>query len=292
MGDTWLLIDCNYLCHRARYTMDELSHNGQPTEIAYGFLSEVLSIQKQFDALYPVFCWDMGVSIRRDHYTPYKAQRQETPKNLSEEELGVAKKEARRFRKSTRDLRVHILPSMGYGNVLMSPRIESDDWIAKAALEISEKHPKDSCVIVTADHDMFQCLTEKVSMYDPRTRKETTYHSFVNDYKILPSRWADVKAYAGCISDNVRGVQGIGEKTAIQFLRNKLKPESKKAIAINSRGSKAIHKRNLKLVTLPWHETPEPNPHKSLPNERQWREGVRNLGMVTLLKIGPYTGVC
>jgi len=72
----------------------------------------------------------------------------------------------------------------------------------------------------------------------------------IGEYGIAPSQWADVKAIAGCSSDGVEGVRGVGEKTAAKFLRGNLKPASKAHQAIVAGNN--VWRRNLPLVRLPF----------------------------------------
>jgi len=279
MSKTWLVIDCNYLCHRALHSTHSLSHNGKPTGVAFGFFSTVLSIQETFRTPYVVFCWDQGPSVRKTFLPTYKARRY---RNDDEE----ARKLAKQYRFEARAIRTQYLPAVGFANNLYQLGLEADDWMAATARVIEDRG--DQAVLVTADQDLFQCISPYVRFYNPATNKTITLQSFTKAYGIGPWQWADVKSIAGCSSDNVPGVRGVGEKTAIKFLLGKLKPTSKKHQSIVN--SMDVRKRNSRLVRLPWSETPKVKLKESLPSRKAWRNLMDELGMKMLRNQGPFLG--
>jgi len=95
-------------------------------------------------------------------------------------------------------------------------------------------------------------LKDNVSIFKG---KGILYHEkhFIDQYGISPFQWKDVKAIAGCKSDEVPGIKGVGEKTAIKFILKQLK--GKKYDLITSEESKKIIERNKKLVYLPHSKT-------------------------------------
>ena len=283
----WLLIDANYLCHRAHHSVGPLSHNGTPTGVTFGVLSSLLNYQERFEAPNAVFCFDLGESIRKRDYPQYKANRGKNP--LPEDPDEAAEELLRRcnFRWEVHNLREVILPRIGY-QVLAEPHFEADDMIAVAARWI-DRNTCDDAVIISADHDLLQLLSPQVTMYSPARNKVHTIQSFRREYDIPAKDWWLVKAMAGCSSDNVAGIRGVGEKTALKYIKKQIKPGSARARKIEVEFD-GVCRRNSPLVKLPHTKTPKCEPIPSAPNRSEWEQLCKELGFQSLKNQGPYTG--
>jgi hypothetical protein len=123
------------------------------------------------------------------------------------------------------ELRLKVLTRLGFKNNFIQTGLEADDIIASVVKDHAWEF--DQVYIVTSDEDLFQLLHNNVSIYNPREKKFYTKEDFINEKGIEPEMWHWVKAVAGCSGDNVKGIKGVGEKTAIKFLRNELKPGNK-----------------------------------------------------------------
>jgi len=229
-----ILIDSNYLGHRARYTMKGLSHGAKGTGVIFGYLSQILHLSEMFKTNDLVLCWDSRKSIRKIGYPWYKKR-----KELTDEEREDLQDALRQFDL----LREEILPEIGFENILMSTGYESDDLFG----EIIKTWPG-SFVIVSADEDLFQLL-HGCRCYNPNKNKMMTSSRLFSEYGIKPKQWVMVKAIGGCSSDTVPGIPGVGEKTAIKYLKGELKPASKAFQSIEA--GKDVIARNLKVVSLP-----------------------------------------
>ena len=108
---------------------------------------------------------------------------------------------------------------------------------------------------------MYQLLT-RCNMYDPYKKEFMDQDRFIDEYKIPPSMWVDVKKMGGCTSDTVPGIpiirdseskkqMHVGEKTAIKFLLDELGENTKAYQSIISQEGKEIYARNGWLVELP-----------------------------------------
>lgn len=239
-----LLIDCNYLCHRARHTTGPLSYRGQPTGVIYGFLQQFFTLVQTVRPSRIAFIWDSKTSLRREHYSFYKQRRIKENHDPQEAQEAFQQFDL---------LREYILPKLGFNNVFMQEGYEADDIIAKICEDSTEP-----IVIATSDDDLLQLLELGVCIYNLGRREFYTYEDFVDDYRIDPQEWVEVKKIAGCSGDNVPGVQGVGEKTAVKYLLGELKPGSKKQQDIISNEGKQICKRNDWLVRLPLPGTEKP----------------------------------
>lgn len=232
-----LIIDSNAVCHRARHAMKGtgLSHNEMKTEVIFSFMNQIYSLAQYFNTNKFVFVWDSRESKRRKMYPDYKKRKQEkTPEEIEFDNLTLPQ-----FDK----IRCEVLPALGFNNIFMQNGYEADDIIATIVMQ-----HKDRFTIISRDNDLYQLLFY-AKMYDPQSKKMLDKKSFYKIYGIVPSKWAWVKATAGCTSDNVKGIYRIGESTALKYLRGELKDTAKTKAAIEESGD--LIRKNMKLVKLP-----------------------------------------
>jgi 5'-3' exonuclease len=249
-----VLVDVSCIGYRCFYSMISLSKKELKWGLVFGFLNELLKLASQFDTDEIYLCWDSQESIRKQQYPNYKANRRQ---NLSDEE----KKRLDIYYKTINKLRKKYLPKIGWYQNSICRGMEGDDVIASLAEMFSfgekvlKKKPQ-KITVVTSDQDMYQLLKIKnLQIYHPITKSIVTKQIFKDKYNIHPKQWAMVKAIAGCSTDNVSGVVGVGEKTAIKYLNgDKLSDNKMKDIR---RFIKKQVPLNLKLVSLP-HENMNP----------------------------------
>ena len=284
MNDTWLVVEGTFLCHRAFWAIGELSYKDNPTGVAFGFLSDVLRMQERFGAPYVVLAFDLGESKRQKIFPEYKANRHQFSSKATPEEIEKDKENRVQLHLQIRQLWRNTLPGLGYDNVLTCQGIEADDWIAQACQEIQRDFPRDECVIVTADHDLFQCISPSVRMFNPNQKKVHTYQSFFQRWGLYPKDWPRVKAIAGCSSDNIPGVPGIGEILAAKYLTGNLL-SGKRLEAIQNHTN--VITQNVELVTLPIQGTPECGIIKRTPKPEAWKREMKKLGMKSLSHLDP-----
>lgn len=237
-----LIIDANFICHQARYATGSLGFKSLRTGIIFGFLSSILQLGQQFRTNRLVFCWDdKKNSIRKTISEDYKANR---TKDKTDEE----KKEDRIAYKQFDAIREDILPDIGFQNNFIQTGLEGDDLMAR----IAKDRPFERVIIVTEDQDLYQTLRYgHVAVYHPRKKKYMTGDGFQRKYGIPPVQWLAVKMMAGCTTDNVAGIEGVGEKTAIKFLRHELKESSVVYQRIVSFGGQLTLGHNQVLVKIP-----------------------------------------
>lgn len=271
MSKTWLILDATYLCWRAFYSTGTLSHGDVQTGVIFGFLRDIFTFQQDHDTKRIVFCFDRGKLLRARDYPGYKANRHD--KQFSEEQTQTFIDMKHQMKR----LRVEILPQIGFRNIFSKVGYEADDMIAA----VCQNLPKgDEGIIIGADHDLYQLLGPRIIMWHPTTKKATTEDSFGHEYGVTPSQWIDVKAIAGCSSDNVIGVRGVGEITAARFLNGSLKVTSaafKKIVAGNN-----IWKANRHLVKLPYAGCPIPVLQRDKIDKQAWYAVLDSMGMKSL----------
>jgi len=232
-----MLLDCNGLCHALKHATKNLSYRGQRTGILFGFIKMLLKLQEAIKADEWVFAWDSSKGYLRQKECPqYKANRKA---DKTEEEKKLDEISYPQFN----TLRGQLLEDLGFGNILCFDGFESDDIMAAASFEKAE------IWIVTRDKDLYQCLKENVSIYDPIGEKPYRLSDLAGQWSCSPDEWVQAMAIAGCDTDNVKGVSGVGMKTAIKFVQGRLAPESKACASIYS--SVDMGERNFNLVSLP-----------------------------------------
>lgn len=278
----WLILDCHYLCHRALHTTGTLSFNDVLTGVVFGFLRDISTFQEVHQTDRLVFCFDSKESKRRELYPPYKQKRREQVEQMDGEELRLWQE----MRRQITNLRMEILPEIGFKNVFIQKGYEADDLIASVVLNSIDE--ADEAVIIGSDKDLYQLLTDRVSMWNPSKSKAITLRSFVTEYGITPDRWAEVKAYAGCNSDGVEGLEGIGEKTAAKYIAGKTNPKHK----VHQKLVEGIStfKRNLPLVRLPFEGVETFDLEIDTVDEKRWTKVTTDLGMRSIRDSVPITG--
>lgn len=267
MKQPLLVLDCHYLCYRAFHAQGELSFKGQMTGVVFGFLKSIRALKDEFQTDRVVFCFESNRLHRRDIYPDYKLGRH---KKQNEEE---------RMARQSFQMQVHLLerdylPRIGFQNIFNFLGYEADDIMAAIASKI-----RGEIILVTADMDMLQCLRENVIIYSPQKRKIFTDSWFYNTYQMLPKQWAVVKAIAGCSSDNVAGIPGVGEKSALRYVQGDLKS----GIYFDRiMAGKEIVRRNRQLVELPYGGCPVPEILEDKISKRGWLDVCGRLGMKSI----------
>lgn len=256
-----LIIDANNMGHRALHTTGPLSYRGVPTGVIFGIFSQTFSLLQKFHPSNVVFCWDSRESIRREKVPSYKANRRSEapPPELLEA-----------FQQFER-LREEIFPTIGLVNQFQHSGYEADDLIAQLAIDYPQQ-----CVICSSDDDLLQLLPW-ADIYSPGKKKLITRELFQQEWQLSPHNWAGVKAIAGCPGDNVIGVPGIGQKTAVEYLNGKLKQGGKKSEAIQS-FTQDRWEENLWLVELPLPGTPSVRIQPSKFNQQKFEKICTRLG--------------
>lgn len=244
-----LVIDGNFICHRAKYALQGLSYDGFNTGILLGFLSEVQNLCTMFKTNNVVFVWDSKTSFRKEQHPFYKSGRAKRKKERTKEEIEADKIAYEMFN----TIRRKVLPTLGFNNNFLQRGLEGDDLMHIIVQEQHKKQTTRETILVTGDEDMFQSIFPHVKLWNPGKRKMYTEKSFIEEYGITPSQWSLVKCWGGCKSDSVPGLERIGEKKVIQYLRGEMNKET--ATYQKFVNGKDIFDRNVDLVVLPHKKT-------------------------------------
>ena len=263
------IVDCNNICYRMRYNMPNLHLGKKDTAVAFGFLQSLLTLKYALDIDIFLFCWDSKRSIRKLIYPKYKSKRKA---NKTEEDLENDKA----FFKVMEELRIEILPALGFRNVFMKTGYEADDLMLRSAWD-SAWDIDDRFIFITEDFDLYQVLQNNKDVYHPRKEELVTWESFYKKYGIFPSNWVDVKCIAGCTSDTIDGVQkGLGEKTAIAYLKKDA--SAKRTALINNKKSIKIIEFNKQIVRLPLIGCPNIKLQRDVFNVKQFKKVCAKYG--------------
>lgn len=203
-----ILVDGNNLLFRSYYATaysGNLLKNskGFPTNALYGFVSMMNKIIQEEKPEYIAVAFDIGKNFRKQKYDFYKEGRQKTPDELRMQEPYARK----------------ILSGMGIPYFELAP-YEADDIIGTLAKKV-EEDPEFEGVIISSDRDLLQLISPQLEMKLLKQKDYIRYNveSFKKDYGIEPIRIIDMKGLSGDSSDNIPGVKGIGEKTALSLLQ-------------------------------------------------------------------------
>ncbi|MBA2252635.1 MAG: DNA polymerase I [Nitrospirales bacterium] len=198
---TFYLIDGSAYIYRAFFALPPLSNSkGQQTNAVYGFTTMLLKVLREHtpDCLAVVFD-EKGPTQRHVEYKEYKAQRPEMPHGMQAQIPLI--------HRVVQAMAVPVIRQVG---------LEADDLIGTLARK-AEAAGMD-VVVVTSDKDMFQLLTPTVRIYDPVKDKWIGEAECRERFGVEPARVVEVMGLMGDSIDNIPGVKGIGEKTAIKLI--------------------------------------------------------------------------
>jgi DNA polymerase-1 len=282
MGKVWLVLDVQNLAYRAMHTTGDLQHDGQPTGCLFGIFKEVLKLTERFDTRNVAWCFDSETKgVRETEFPSYKLTRRTKKRSPEDEEKRAA------MRGQVTRLRRTYLDRLGYRNVFYQEGYEADDLIAAVVLNLPKK---DKAVLVSGDHDLWQLISDRVSVYHPVNERHVTKYVFDQQWPGLrPQQWKLIKGIAGCKTDDVHGLEGVAEKTAVKAITSK-KMEFGELTATEKTIVKFVkgqqYRDNLKLVSLPY---PGTNTDLALivhrpPAPEAWGKVFKELGMTSLLR--------
>ncbi len=200
-----VLIDGSSILYRAFFALPHfVTKNGEPTGALYGFLRMLLHVLKEEKPDYLIIAFDKKApTIRHEIFADYKAQRPKMPDELSAQFETI--------HEILSAFKIPVLEKEGY---------EADDVIATVAKKAEEKGIE--TVVISGDMDLTQLIKDKIRV--KLTRKgvtkleEYTREKLKKDLGIYPEQIPDYKALRGDPSDNIKGVRGIGPKTAAKLL--------------------------------------------------------------------------
>ncbi|NIP22854.1 MAG: DNA polymerase I, partial [Phycisphaerae bacterium] len=195
------LIDGSSYIFRAYYAIRHLSNSkGFPTNAVYGFTAMLFKFLKDYEPTHLAIVFDSkGKTFRDDIYPLYKANRSEPPEDLVPQ-----------FDKIFEMVDAFNIPQVQLEG------FEADDLMGTISKKVEENGAE--VVLVTGDKDFCQLVSDKVTLLDTMKNKITGIDEVKEKYGVSPERVIDVFALAGDAVDNIPGVKGIGEKTAVSLI--------------------------------------------------------------------------
>jgi len=203
-----ILVDGNNLLFRSYYAT---AYNGNfmknskgfPTNALFGFTNMINKILNEEKPTHIIVAFDKGKTFRHEKYTEYKAGRIQMPDELKQQ-FPLAKE---------------LLTNMGITYYEID-NYEADDIIGTFA-KFCEEDENYTGTIISSDKDLLQLISKTVDIKLLKSKDYIRYNeeTFKQDYGIEPINIIDLKALMGDPSDNIPGVKGIGEKTALKLLQ-------------------------------------------------------------------------
>lgn len=205
MKDTFLIVDGNSLMHRAFHALPVMDHQGVYTNAIFGFLNMLLKVLKEENVRYLAVCFDEhGPTFRHTAYADYKAGRSATPPELRQQFDTI--------RTLLTDMGVRWYTLAGW---------EADDLLGTLSLRGAEAGA--APLLLTGDRDALQLVGGGTElMFTRKGISETirfTPAKVYEEYGFSPEQVTDWKGMAGDSSDNIPGIPGVGDKTAVKLLQ-------------------------------------------------------------------------
>jgi DNA polymerase-1 len=200
--NTIYLIDGTAYIHRAYHAIQGLTNSkGLPTNAAFGFTRMLLKIIEDQKPQYAAMFFDAkGPTFRHELYTEYKANRPSMPDDMAVQIPYI--------KDITAAFKLPIIEMEGF---------EADDLIGTYARIAEEKGY--SVVMVTGDKDYMQLVTTHAIIWDPMKDDTIDVTSIKNTYGVEPSQMVEVMGLSGDTTDNIPGVPGVGQKTALALVK-------------------------------------------------------------------------
>lgn len=207
MSEKIVLIDGHSILNRAFYGVPDLTNSeGLHTNAVYGFLNIMLKILEEENPGYLAVAFDRKEpTFRHKRYKEYKGTRKPMPEELRQQVPVIQE----------------VLSAMGVP-VVTQAGIEADDILGTIATNAQREGMEVS--LVSGDRDLLQLASDKILIRVPKTKRNGTeienYHGeeVVEKYGVTPAQIIDMKGLMGDSSDNIPGVPGVGEKTAVKIL--------------------------------------------------------------------------
>jgi len=195
-------VDGSSYVHRAYHSISGLANSrGFPTNAVLGFTKMILKLLEDTKPEYVAIVFDAkGPTFRHEIYEAYKANRPRMPDDMAVQLAPL--------KKIVRLLGIRMFEMPGY---------EADDVIGTWARICEAKGL--NVVMVTGDKDFRQLVTPRASLWDTMKDQITDYESIRKEYGFTPDKFIDVMGLSGDTSDNIPGVPGVGEKTAVRLIQ-------------------------------------------------------------------------
>jgi len=204
---TLLLIDGHSQAYRAFFGVKAplMTRSGEQTTAVYGFARKLFAVLKEYKPDHVAVAFDLGDTWRHEAFADYKATRDSMPDEM----------------RTQIDRLQELLTALAIP-IVTYPNYEADDVLGTLARRAAAEGM--DVLILTGDRDMFQLVGEHVQILytsggpNPQTKPYGPADLF-DRYELTPQQFIDMKALTGDTSDNIPGIPGVGDKTAVKFLK-------------------------------------------------------------------------
>jgi len=200
---TLYLIDGSAYIYRAYHAVRGLTNSrGLPTNATFGFTRMLIKLMQDRSPAYVAMFFDAkGPTFRHERYEAYKANRPPMPDDLVQQLPWI--------HKVTQAFNIPAFEMQGY---------EADDLIGTLARRAEDDGLR--VVMVTGDKDFMQLITDRCTIWDPMKDKVLDPAAIRESFGLEPRQMIDVMGFSGDSSDNIPGVPGIGQKTAVKLIQS------------------------------------------------------------------------
>ena len=200
-----VLIDGHHFMFRAFYAFYQMLDEDNPKNAIFGFASMLMTVLQKQKPDYLAFAFDKGKSFRHDEKEDYKGTRSACPEAL--------KVQMPKIYDMVRLMGINQYYTEGY---------EADDVLGSIAHTVTQEHEDIEVTIVSGDKDLLQLVNEKISIAAPQKGGVLKIYDAAMveaDLGVHPHQVPDYKGIAGDSADNIKGVPGVGPKTAVNLLK-------------------------------------------------------------------------
>ena len=204
MADRLIILDGNSILYREFYALPITMKNakGECTNAIYGFVNQLFKILKEYKPTHIAVAFDVSKkTFRTEMFSSYKATRKPMPDEL--------RSQIEPLKQLLREMNIAIVQKEGF---------EGDDIVGSVAKAFNVE-----TIIITGDRDTYQLIDDTTTVYLNRKGltdvKIMDEKAMTDTYGVTPLEFVYVKALAGDTSDNIPGVKGIGEKSAIALIQ-------------------------------------------------------------------------
>lgn len=195
-------IDFNNMMFGSYYAAPLINEHGMNVNAIKGFFFKLKALKETFNPDLIVFANDISRSktFRRKLYPEYKAQRKVHNDDIINQMRVTS----------------HIISLLGY-QFINNELYEADDVLGMISRYVSERGY--DMIIASSDRDMYQLVNDNVFILSPRNNEIIDREYMYNKYQLTPEQWIELKMLQGDRSDNIPGIPGIGEKTALYLMQ-------------------------------------------------------------------------
>lgn len=197
-----LIIDFNNVLFTSYYGQKLINQHGYNVNAVKGFFTKLKNLKDIFDPDFIVFARDLSrvKTFRRKLFPDYKAQRKPMDPDIF----------------SQMKMAQQIVALLGF-SIISHELYEADDIMGMIS-RFGEEHEMDS-IIISSDRDMYQLITDHTFVISPRNSDLIDKNYLQEHYQLTPDQWIELKILQGDRSDNIPGIPGIGEVTALQLMQ-------------------------------------------------------------------------